>query len=333
MPPLVRCALCAQTDGSLVHGPLVTIVVAAYSPEPEHFAFAVDSACAQTYRNLEIIIGDDSPDDSLRQWVAKRKDERLHYTHHVPALGVATNHWTAFKRARGEYVVVLNHDDWLAPEFVATMVTALQQQPEAGLAFGDHWVVDGFGHRQLEETVRNSALWGRTALAAGVHIPFDHLLAAQTIPMAMGAMFRRSALPATLPAHAGPAYDLWLTYLLARTGCGAFYVPERLSAWRSHAGNQTSLASLSWLQGSADCWQAVAGDSRLKCIRSVARGKASRAYGTCAVRSWRDRKPMACARFALRSVRARVTLRGLGLLLLALLPPRLGSGLLIRRST
>jgi len=312
--------------------PLVSIVMTAYRSDSEHFALAVDSARAQTCKSLEILIGDDSPDDSLRELVDQRNDDRLHYLHHAPPLGVAGNHWAAFERARGQYIVVLNHDDWLAPAFVATLVTALQRHPQAVLAFCDHWVIDHGGHRQADATERTAAAWGRAGLAAGMHCPFGGLLVAQTIPMAMGTMFRRSALPAQLPVHAGPAYDLWLTYLLARTDGGAFYVPERLSAWRDHAANQTSAAALPWLQGAADCWQAVANDPALAGIRTAALGKAASGYGACAVRSWRNGKPLACARFALRSVRARVTLRGLGLLLLPLLPVRLGASVLSRRA-
>ena len=312
--------------------PLVTIVIATYCTDREQFAAALDSARDQSHSKLEILIGDDSPDDSLRPLVVQRNDDRLVYVHNVLARGVAVNHWCAFNRAHGEFIVVLNHDDWLAPHFVATMVSALQQNPQAVLAFCDHWLIDNGGRKQVDDTERTTLAWGRAGLAPGMHRPFENLLLAQTIPMAMGTMFRRSALPAELPANAGPAYDLWLTYLLARTGDGAFYVPERLSAWRDHAGNQTTAAALPWLQGAADCWQAVAADPLLMGVRRAARARAAGGYCACAIRCWRNRKPMACAKFAMRSVRTRVTLRGLGLLMLSLLPQRLGASLLARRA-
>lgn len=300
--------------------PLVTIVVAAHCPEREHFAVAIDSALEQSYVNLEIIVGDDSPDNSLQALVLARNDPRVRYSHHRPSLGVAANHWAAFKQARGEYIVILNHDDWLAPAFVVTMVSALQQHDAAVLAFCDHWVVDGRGQRLLAETEANTVAWGRAGLAVGLHCSLADLLATQAIPMAMGTMFRRSALPTRMPTNAGPAYDLWLTYVLARSGGGAHYVTERLSAWRSHPGNLTTAAGLAWLQGAASCWQAVAGDNALSGIRHEARAKAASALSACAVRSWRDGHLIACARFAVRSLLARVTRRGLGLLFLPLLP-------------
>ena len=298
-----------------MHRPLVSIVMAAYRSDPVHLLAAVDSALAQTCADIEVLVGDDSPTDSLRSVVASRQDVRLHYRHHLPALGVAANHWAAFRQARGEYIAVLNHDDWLAPEFVATLLGELQREPRAVLAFCDHWVIDVAGQRLPEESDRNSRAWGRAVLQPGLHRPLGALLAAQTIPMAMGAVFRRAALPALLPAEAGPAYDLWLTYLLARTGGGACYVPQRLSAWRSHASNLTSAAGLPWLLGSATCWQAVACDPAFAAQRPLALHKSARAYAACATRSWRDGHRRQCMRFAWHSLRARVSLRGLGLLL------------------
>lgn len=308
-----------------VNQPLVSIVVATYRSHREHLAVAIGSALAQTWLRLEVIVADDSPDDGLRAFVAGFGDPRLRYQHNSPTLGVACNHWVAFGNARGEYVAVLNHDDWFAPTFVDRMVGALQLQSQAVLAFCDHWIIDASGRRLEGETHRNSETWGRATLHAGMHRPFTQLVAGQTIPMAMGTMFRGSALPTSLPADAGPAYDLWLTYLLARSGGGAWYVPERLSAWRSHDTNLTSGGGMPWLQGSAYCWDAIAADAQFSSVRRSALAKAARSHYACALRAWTDGRRKECIRFALRSLRSRVTAKGLGaLLLLPVLPASLG---------
>ena len=296
-------------------------MIAAHCSRPQHLSVALRSALAQRGAQIEVLIGDDSPDDRLRS-LARDADARLLYQHNQPALGVARNHWALFTRARGEFIVVLNHDDWLAPDFVPTLLDALTRQPEAVLAFCDHWIIDTAGRRQSTETDANSRAWGRATLAPGLHRPFEQLLAAQTIPMAMGTMFRRAALPELLPAHAGPAYDLWLTYLLARDGRGAFYVPRRLSAWRSHPDNLTTGAGLPWLQGAAECWWAVARDPVFRDIRPTALAKAADAYSACAVRAWRDGRRTACIGFALHSLRARFSRRGLAALLMLPWLPR-----------
>lgn len=303
--------------------PLVSIVIATYRSRHDHLSAAIGSALAQTWREIEVIVSDDSPDDGLRHVVAAFGDARLRYRRNTPALGVARNHWSAFGHARGEYIAVLNHDDWLAPAFVERLAEVLGRQPEAALAFCDHWLIDARGRRLDAESARNSAAWGRLRLAAGLHRPFVTLVAEQTIPVAMGTLFRRSALPAVLPPDAGPAYDLWLAYLLCRGGGGAWYLPERLSAWRTHPDNLTSRGGLSWLQGSAACWQAVANDARFAAVRHTARRKAALGYHGCAVRSWVDGQRRDCVRYALRSLDARLTFKGLAACVLPLLPRRL----------
>lgn len=306
--------------------PLVSIVIATYRSRIDHLSVAIASAVGQSWRHLEVIVADDSPDGSLGDLVRGFADARLDYVHNVPALGVAANHGSAFARAKGEYIVVLNHDDWLAPTFAETLVACLRDQPAAVLAFCDHWIIDADGGRLETETRLCSAAWGRAALAPGLHRPFVELVAAQTIPIAMGTMFRRSALSVALPAQAGPAYDLWLSYLLCRGG-GAWYVPERLSAWRTHADGLTHQGGLDWLLGSALCWQAVARDDTFASVRATALMKAALAFHACARRSWSAGHRADSARLAMQSLRARPTLRGLAMLAASALPSRLAAAL------
>jgi glycosyltransferase involved in cell wall biosynthesis len=262
--------------------PLVSIVMATYRSRHDHLRAAITSALAQSMGDIEVIVSDDSPDDALSEVVAGFRDERLRYRHNAPALGVARNHWVSFGEARGEFIVILNHDDLLEPRSVETLMQALCAKPHAVLAFADHWIIDADGQRMLADTDRNTQAWGRSELAAGLHQPFWGPVVRQSIPMAMGAMFRRDALTVECPPSAGPAYDLWLTYQLARSGAGAVYVPERLSAWRTHAGNLTSQAGLDWLIGTANCWQAMAADPLAVSIAPIARRQAARWFYVCA---------------------------------------------------
>ncbi len=303
--------------------PLVSIVIAAYRSRAEHLSAAISSALSQTVQEIEVIVSDDSPDQRLRRLVESFRDPRVRYCHNAPALGVARNHWVSFGRAQGRYIAVLNHDDWLAPHFVERLVGVLEREPEATLAFCDHWVIDGAGRRLESESEHNSRAWGRSALAEGMHRPFERLLAEQVIPMAMGAVFRRAALPAELPAQAGPAYDLWLTYLLCCGGQGAWYVRERLSAWRAHETSLSAQGGIAWLSGAAACWHSVASDVRFATIRPEAKRKAALGFYDCATRSWAGGRRADCLRYAARSLSAMPTLKGALACLLPLLPQRL----------
>lgn len=320
-----------RVDASALSGPRVSIVITAYRSRHDHLSQAVASALAQTWRNIDVIVSDDSPDDSLRSVVDALDDPRVSYRHNTPALGVARNHWRCFREAQGEFIAVLNHDDWLAPRFVEALAEPLMSEAAATLAFCDHWIIDVAGRRLADESDRNTLAWGRSTLSEGLHQPFTKLVAAQSIPMAMGTLFRRSALPTVLPDHAGPAYDLWLSYLLCRGGGGAWYLPERLSAWRTHADNLSSGGGTAWMHGAAMGWQAMSQDPAFAALRHIAGHKAALGFYGCAVNAWTDGRRLACAGYALRSLRARPTLRGLLACLMPVLPLRLSAIRQMRR--
>jgi len=310
-----------------VSHPLVTIPIAVYKSRPEHLSAAIQSALDQTCRDFEVIVSDDSPDQTLKILVEQFQDPRVRYRHNSPALGVARNHWSCFREARGEYIAVLNHDDLRAPTFLERLLAPLQKGPELALAFCDHWVIDRDGHRFAEGTDAASAQWGRAQLREGAHCPFFGLFASQTIPMAMGTVFRRSLLPNALPEDAGPAYDLWLTYLLCRERHGAYYVPERLSSWRNHEGNLTSQGGVDWARSTAECWQAVVRDRRLSSIHSLARRKGATAFFSCAVRSWLNGRRSACAYYGWQSLRLLPNWKGLAACCLPAVPQRFATRL------
>lgn len=299
-----------RRPASRVTRPLVTIVTAAHRTRPQLLRDTLASAIQQTRGDFELVVSDDSPDDALGAVVEAFGDPRLRYVHNDVALGVACNHWTRFREAAGEYIAILNHDDVLEPTFLESLVAPLEADQTLALAFCDHYVIDGNGAILEAETEATSVKWNRTTLAEGIHRPFDRLLLLQTIPMAMGAVFRRNVLPADLPPDAGPSYDLWLTYLICRSRLGAFYVPERLSRWRTHENNLTSRAGADWALGAATCWAAIARDPVMHSIGEAARARSAALYYTAARSSWRAGDREKAATFARQSVAERPTLRG-----------------------
>ena len=283
--------------------PLVSVITAAYRSNPQHLRAALTSAVRQTYENLEIMVSDDSPDSSLEDVVRALGDRRLSYRRNETALGAANNHWRCIREARGEFVAILNHDDTLETTLIERLVDPLRVQETAVVAFSDHWIIDAHGNRVAHETEAATDHYGRRGLAPGLHRPFEHLIVRQTIPMAVGALFRRQCVPARLPAQAGPAYDLWLAYILCRTGYGAWYVPERLSSWRSHSGNLTSVGGVDWSYGVACCWAEIARESADARIIAAARRKEAVAHRGCARWYYEHGRHAEARRCAMRSLR------------------------------
>lgn len=118
--------------------PLVSICMPAFNPR--FFAAALDSALAQTWRNKEIIVSDDSEGDEIAAIVAVRAQRgRLRLVQNRPRLRARKNYAQTVAMAGGEFVKFLNDDDLLAPDCVATLVGAFQKIPDLVLATSHRW--------------------------------------------------------------------------------------------------------------------------------------------------------------------------------------------------
>jgi hypothetical protein len=254
----------------MVSPPAVSVLVAAFKAH-DYLRQAVASALSQTLGGIEVIISDDASDPEVERLALAFNDPRVVYRGNPRRRGPAGNHWAALAAARGAYVAILNHDDLWRPNFLASLVPPLEQNPGAVLAFCDHTVIDPSGSLLQDATEENTRKWGRDCLSPGMHRPFAGLVVRQTIPMAMGTVFRRSAVDARALPDVGPAYDLWLAHALCRGGGGAWYVPRRLTAWRTHPAQLTQGGAESWPSGGLACWQAMEQDSRYHAHLQVVR--------------------------------------------------------------
>lgn len=147
--------------------PLVTIGVPTYN-RPAMLREAVASALAQSYANVEVLVGDNSAAGEVRRWCEseRERDGRVRYQSYPRNLGMAGN-WNALAdAAEGEFFVLLADDDRLCPDFVSTLLDAVQQHG-ADAAFCNHHVIDSEGVRIQHQGERFAEEYGRSALADG----------------------------------------------------------------------------------------------------------------------------------------------------------------------
>jgi hypothetical protein len=259
-----------MTESNSQPEPAVTAIVAAYRAG-DYLREAIASALAQTWTDLEVLVSDDAADPAVRQLAESFNDSRVRYRANPVRLGVAGNHWAGFAAARGRYLAILNHDDLWRPDFLMVLVAALESEPDVVVAFCDHDLIDAKSYVLTAKTDENSQRWGRSGLSPGRHCPFRDLVIRQTLPIAMGAVFRRDVIaPAALP-DVGPSYDLWLAYLLARAGGAAWYANRRLTGWRVHPDQLTGQTDLAWAGGAVACWQAMDQDPGFRAFRRPVR--------------------------------------------------------------
>jgi glycosyltransferase involved in cell wall biosynthesis len=91
----------------------------------------VDSALAQDYPNLEIIVSDDASTDDTAAVIAARGDPRLRYHRNQNNLGRAGNYRnTLYHLATGEWVVNLDGDDYFTDnKFISSAIRLAHSDP------------------------------------------------------------------------------------------------------------------------------------------------------------------------------------------------------------
>lgn len=101
---------------------LVSVIIPCYNVE-KYIGKCIKSICSQTYNNLEIIPVDDGATDntSLILDELAEKDQRIQVIHKCNE-GVSAARNSGLNVARGEYVIFVDGDDYLAPDYVEYML-------------------------------------------------------------------------------------------------------------------------------------------------------------------------------------------------------------------
>lgn len=144
--------------------PAISICIPAYR-QPQLLLRCLQSIASQTWKDFEVIITDDSPDDSVKELVASfHAGFPLQYRKNPVPLGSPGNWNAGLAIASGKYIKVLHQDDWLrTPDALAKYILAFEQHPTAGFVFSACYNVkkDGSatlhapGARQLQRLQTN----------------------------------------------------------------------------------------------------------------------------------------------------------------------------------
>lgn len=107
---------------------LVSIIVPIYKVE-DYMDKCVQSLAGQTYSNLEIILVDDGSPDGCGQmcdaWA--KRDSRIRVVHKENG-GLSDARNAGLPVATGEIIGFVDSDDWVEPEFVQTLLEAMEAQ-------------------------------------------------------------------------------------------------------------------------------------------------------------------------------------------------------------
>ncbi|HLW97931.1 MAG TPA: glycosyltransferase family A protein [Candidatus Acidoferrales bacterium] len=107
----------------------VSVIIPAYNVS-KYIGEALDSVFKQTFQGFEVIVvNDGSPDtEQLERVLENYHDRILYLTQEHKGLAGARN--TAIRAARGNYVALLDADDFWEPEYLAVQLDYLHKNPD-----------------------------------------------------------------------------------------------------------------------------------------------------------------------------------------------------------
>lgn len=116
--------------------PLISVIIPLYHSE-KTILETLESVFRQTFSDFEIIAVNDGSKDSTLDILATIKDPRLKVFSY-PNSGISPSRNRGISHAEGEFIAFLDHDDLWTPDKLELQLKALQENPDAAIAYS--WV-------------------------------------------------------------------------------------------------------------------------------------------------------------------------------------------------
>lgn len=205
--------------------PKVSVLMPLYNTREEHLRAAIDSVLAQTYADFELLLLNDSPQNTrLAEIVAEYKDERIRFSCNERNIGITDSRNRLIEMAQGEYLAVMDHDDISLPERLAKQVAYLETHPEVGVVGAR---VRNMGERNNLSTYPEDAHQVKLGLMCGCVVPHSCAMIRRSVLMETGIQYESVFSPAE-------DYALWCR-LIPHTEL--VNLPDVLLHYRLHDSN------------------------------------------------------------------------------------------------
>lgn len=208
--------------------PLVSIVIPVYNGS-DYLREAIDSALAQTYPDVEIlVVNDGSTDGGKTEAIALSYGDGIRYFRKGNG-GVASALNLGIREMRAAYFSWLSHDDVYLPRKVEREVAVLEKCGKDAVVYSDYEVIDASSrHVEVFRAGRISAPQFRMLLITDLPVNGCTVLVPRRCFEQVGLFDER--------LKAAQDYDLW--FRMARR-YPFLHIPEVLLRSRVHAGQGT----------------------------------------------------------------------------------------------
>ncbi len=108
--------------------PLISICIPAYK-HIDYLERLLNSISTQTFKDFEVVITDDSPDDGVEILLKKISPNfTVYYYKNKIALGTPENWNEAIRKANGDWIKIMHNDDWFATDHALQVFYDATQQ-------------------------------------------------------------------------------------------------------------------------------------------------------------------------------------------------------------
>ena len=111
----------------------VSIIIPCYNKEL-YVSEAIESALAQTFKDIEIVVINDGSSDNSAE-VIKKYEDKIHFINLYENEGVIKARNLAIEKASGEYILPLDADDTIEPTYVEKAVKILDEDKDVDFVY------------------------------------------------------------------------------------------------------------------------------------------------------------------------------------------------------
>ncbi len=215
--------------------PAVSICIPTYN-YGRYLSDALDSALAQTFADIEIVVVDNCSDDGTPELVSEycRRDGRVVFHRNAGNIGMTGNFNRAMELARGKYVKFLCADDVLASGCVERLVEAMEANPGVALAACKREIF-----RTGRPVFRSNPKGIRARVTAGTQAIRDCFFVRNYIGEPTAVLFRKSDVVSGFDDRYYQALDVDMWFRLLENGSLA-YIDDALCGVREHDSTGTA---------------------------------------------------------------------------------------------
>ena len=122
---------------------LVSVIMPAYNAQ-KYIRQAIESVLIQNYRHFELVIVNDGSTDGTEEIVHSYEDEHIRYFKQANR-GLAATHNEGIRQARGEFLIKVDTDDFIAVDFIGRHLNEFYNHRDVDLVYCDDCLVEEDG--------------------------------------------------------------------------------------------------------------------------------------------------------------------------------------------